>query len=320
MAAHEGGDVERERQIGRWIAHQFPGDQRVGDLSLDFDARDVEVAADGLPHVAVRQYQLEQLATHLAHALLDALGGLRLGFHRVDPVILQIPADILSLLGREGEGKRPSLDLARPVAFQRCFHLGGDVGDSQSWHLIRGECSIWNVEGAPSPTPRCVTVLEIRRTRERIPAGQTLGQTANFRQTASEIHVSPGFAANVLASASELRSDAQGGALCHAVSLKKKVFPPKWHRTPNRKWASIAGLKTNCINSTCATVPPSMRAGSTSSRSLARKSTARQPRPPRSHPASTYSLCAAPPDASPRTWRPASLFLSPLRNAPSPSR
>ena len=28
------------------------------------------------------------------------------------------------------------------------------------------------------------------------PAGQTLGQTANFRQTAPEIHVSPGFAAH----------------------------------------------------------------------------------------------------------------------------
>jgi hypothetical protein len=26
--------------------------------------------------------------------------------------------------------------------------------------------------------------------------GQTLGQTANFRQTAPEIHVSPGFAAH----------------------------------------------------------------------------------------------------------------------------
>src|ERR1035441_5659335 len=31
---------------------------------------------------------------------------------------------------------------------------------------------------------------------ETYPAGQTLGQTANFRQTAPEIHVSPGFAAS----------------------------------------------------------------------------------------------------------------------------
>src|ERR1035437_2817708 len=91
---------------------------------------------------------MEQLAPHLAHALLDALGDLRGGIHRVDPVILQIPADILRLLGRECEGKRPSLDLARPFAFQRRFHLPGAVGNSQRWHLVAGECSIWNVTDA----------------------------------------------------------------------------------------------------------------------------------------------------------------------------
>src|SRR5450759_1326847 len=32
--------------------------------------------------------------------------------------------------------------------------------------------------------------------RGAYPVGQTLGQTANFRQTAPEIHVSPGFAAH----------------------------------------------------------------------------------------------------------------------------
>src|SRR5664279_1356425 len=40
----------------------------------------------------------------------------------------------------------------------------------------------------------CLTVLG-DTTNGGYPAGQTLGQTANFRQTAPEIHVSPGFAA-----------------------------------------------------------------------------------------------------------------------------
>ena len=45
------------------------------------------------------------------------------------------------------------------------------------------------------------------------------------------------------------------------VSWKAKVFPPKWHRNPNRKWASIAGSKTSCITSICATARRSTKAG-----------------------------------------------------------
>ena len=45
------------------------------------------------------------------------------------------------------------------------------------------------------------------------PAGQTLGQTANFRQTAPEIHVSPGFAAHYLLTAGVL------AGFCYAIKF-----------------------------------------------------------------------------------------------------
>ena len=51
------------------------------------------------PYVAALQDEPEQLASHFAYALLDAPGDFRCGFYRVDPVILQIPADILRFLG-----------------------------------------------------------------------------------------------------------------------------------------------------------------------------------------------------------------------------
>src|ERR1035437_2579325 len=128
---------------------------------------------------------MEQLAPHLAHALLDALGDLRGGIHRVDPVILQIPADILRLLGRECEGKRPSLGLAWAVAFQRRFHLPGAVSDSQSWHLVAGECSIRNVtvDGGEDP------FRETRSgDRERMPVRTPAWQPERLRYGAAWYH------------------------------------------------------------------------------------------------------------------------------------
>src|ERR1035437_3024362 len=128
---------------------------------------------------------MEQLAPHLAHAPLDALGDVRGGIHRVDPVILQIPADILRLLGRKCEAKRPPLELARAVAFQRRFHLPGAVGDSQSWHLVAGECSIRIVTvGGSAEASR-----EIRSgDRERMPVRTPAWQPERLRYGAAWYH------------------------------------------------------------------------------------------------------------------------------------
>jgi hypothetical protein len=101
VTAYERVDSQRERQIGHRIAHEFPGDQCIPDFSFDFDARLSEFAANARPDITAGQYLAEQLAPYFAHALLDTLGDRRGGMYWIDPVILQIPAEILRFLGGE---------------------------------------------------------------------------------------------------------------------------------------------------------------------------------------------------------------------------
>lgn len=136
MAAHERWNAERERQIGGRIAHQLPRDQCVLDFGFDLDARIAEAAAHALPHVTPAQHQAKQFPPHLGHALLDATGNSRLWVHRVDPVILQIPADILGVLRRKREGKRPRRGLARAIALPHRFYAGAGMFDAESRHRI----------------------------------------------------------------------------------------------------------------------------------------------------------------------------------------
>jgi hypothetical protein len=60
----------------------------------------------------------------------------------INPVIFQIPANILRVLGRKGEGKRPSLDQARSEACQLDLDFRPDVLDSQDGHLVSTEFNI----------------------------------------------------------------------------------------------------------------------------------------------------------------------------------
>src|ERR1019366_1929199 len=70
-------------------------------------------------------------------------------------------------------------------------------------------------------------------------AGQTQGQTAKFRQTAPEIGVSPGFAANYPAQAQRRMRESFGGWPCIRMATRKmraatQVPPAVHNRTPAR--------------------------------------------------------------------------------------
>jgi hypothetical protein len=67
--------------------------------------------------------------------VLDALADFRGRVYRVDPIILQIPADILRVLGRNCKGKRPSFYLPDPIALKDSFRGRIGVEDSQNWHF-----------------------------------------------------------------------------------------------------------------------------------------------------------------------------------------
>jgi len=98
VAPDERRDGQRERQIGNRIAHQLPRNERIFKLRLDFDPRVTEASADGIPHIASSKHQMEEFPPDLAHALFGALRDLLLRVNWVDPIILQVPADILRVL------------------------------------------------------------------------------------------------------------------------------------------------------------------------------------------------------------------------------
>jgi hypothetical protein len=99
VTADERGHAQRQRPIRNRVAQKFPRHQGVFDFGLDLDSRIAEAVAYGIPDFTSRKCQAEQFPPCFAHALFDSLRDLRRGLYRIDPVILQIPADIFGVLG-----------------------------------------------------------------------------------------------------------------------------------------------------------------------------------------------------------------------------